>query len=138
MNKQEEAHGFGADQFVDTSAPGALAGEASSCDLVLSTVAADLPWLEYLNLLKPNGHLCLVGASPGELRVPIFPLIEAQKSIGGSAIGSNAELAAMLDFSAEHKISPLVESFSMKDANTAIARLRKNQLRYRAVLVNDR
>ena len=53
-------------------------------------------------------------------------------------IGSNAELAAMLDFSAEHKIAPLVECFPMKDANAAIARLRKNQLRYRAVVVNDR
>ena len=138
MNKQEEARSFGADRFVDTSALGALNGEASSCDFVLSTVSADLPWVEYLNLLKPNGHLCLVGASPGELRVLVFPLIEAQKSIGGSAIGSNAELAAMLDFSAEHKISPLVESFSMTDANAAMVRLRKNQLRYRAVLVNDR
>lgn len=137
-NKQVEARGFGADRFVDTSAPGALSGEASSCDFVLSTVSADLPWLDYLNLLKPNGHLCLLGASPGELRVPVFPLIEAQKSIGGSAIGSNAELAAMLDFSAEHQIAPLVECFSMQDANAAIARLRKNQLRYRAVLVNDR
>jgi len=137
-NKQAEACGFGADRFVDTSAAGALSAEASSCDFVLSTVAADLPWLDYLNLLKPNGHLGIVGASPGELRVPVFPLIEAQKSIGGSAVGSNAELAAMLDFSAEHKIAPLVECFAMRDANAAMARLRKNQLRYRAVLVNDR
>ncbi len=136
-NKQVEARGFGADRFVDTRVPGAFGAEASSCDFILSTVSADLPWPDYLDLLKPNGHLCIVGAAPGELRLPIFPLIEAQKSVGGSAIGSNSELAAMLKFSAEHKIAPLVESFPMKDANLALERLRKNQLRYRAVLVID-
>jgi len=136
-NKQVEARGFGADRFVDTRVPGAFGTEASSCDFILSTVSADLPWPDYLDLLKPNGHLCIVGAAPGELRLPIFPLIEAQKSVGGSAIGSNGELAAMLKFSAEHKIAPLVESFLMKDANLALERLRKNQLRYRAVLAID-
>lgn len=136
-NKQVEARGFGADRFVNTSVPGAFGAEASSCDFILSTVSADLTWPDYLDLLKPNGHLCIVGAAPGELRLRIFPLIEAQKSVGGSAIGSNGELAALLKFSAEHKIAPLVESFPMTDANLALERLRKNQLRYRAVLVLD-
>ncbi len=136
-NKQVEARGFGADRFVDTSVAGALGAEASSCDFILSTVSADLPWPDYLNLLKPNGHLCIVGAAPGELRLPIFPLIEAQKSVGGSAVGSNGEIAEMLQFAAAHEVVPRIEYFTLKDVNDALARLRANQMRYRAVLVID-
>jgi uncharacterized zinc-type alcohol dehydrogenase-like protein len=135
--KQDEAYGFGADRFVDSSASGALSGAASSCDMILTTVPVDLSWPEYLNLLKPNGHLCIVGASPGEVRVPAFALIDGQKSIGGSAVGSNGEIAEMLQFAAAHKIFPRIEAFALKDVNDALARLRQNQMRYRAVLVID-
>jgi uncharacterized zinc-type alcohol dehydrogenase-like protein len=136
-NKQDEAYGFGTDRFVDTSAAGALSAEASSCDFILTTGPVDLPWPEYLDLLKPNGHLCIVGASPGEVRAPAFALIDGQKSIGGSAVGSNGDIAEMLQFAAAHKITPRIEPFALKDVNGALARLRNNQMRYRAVLVMD-
>jgi uncharacterized zinc-type alcohol dehydrogenase-like protein len=42
----------------------------------------------------------------------------------------------MLDFSARHRIAPQVEIFPMRDANRALERLRNNEMRYRAVLVN--
>jgi uncharacterized zinc-type alcohol dehydrogenase-like protein len=135
--KQDEAYGFGADRFVDSSARGALSDAAGSCDMILTTVPVDLSWPEYLNLLKPNGHLCIVGASPGEVRVPAFALIDGQKSIGGSAVGSNGEVIDMLQFAAAHKIAPRIEAFALKDVNDALARLRQNQMRYRAVLVLD-
>lgn len=136
-HKQEEAYGFGADRFVESSAPGVLSAAAGSCDLILTTVPVDLPWVEYLNLLKPNGHLCIVGASPGEVRVPAFALIDGQKSVGGSAVGSNSAIAEMLQFAAAHKIVPRIERFALKNVNDALARLRQNQMRYRAVLVLD-
>ena len=135
--KRDEAYGFGADRFVDSGARGALSDAAGSCDMILTTAPVDLPWPEYLNLLKPNGHLCIVGASPGEVRVPAFALIDGQKSIGGSAVGSNGEIAEVLQFAAVHKIVPRIEPFALKDVNHALARLRANQMRYRAVLVLD-
>lgn len=45
--------------------------------------------------LKPYGALGIVGASPGEITVPVFDLLEGQKSIGGSAVGSNSEMKEM-------------------------------------------
>jgi uncharacterized zinc-type alcohol dehydrogenase-like protein len=135
--KHDEAVAFGADRFVDSSASGALSDAAGSCDMILTTVPVDLSWPEYLNLLKPNGHLCIVGASPGEVRVPAFALIDGQKSIGGSAVGSNGEIAEMLQFAAAHKIAPRIERFALKNVNDALTRLRENQVRYRAVLVLD-
>jgi alcohol/geraniol dehydrogenase (NADP+) len=79
----------------------------------------------------------IVGASPGELRVPVFGLLEGQKSIGGSAIGSNAEMRAMLEFAAAHAVQPMIEFYSMSAINDVLQRLRENRVRYRAVLVND-
>jgi uncharacterized zinc-type alcohol dehydrogenase-like protein len=61
-------------------------------------------------------------------------LIDGQKSISGSAVGSNGEIAAMLNFAAEHKIGPQIERFPLQRANDAIDRVRKNRVRYRAVL----
>lgn len=41
-------------------------------DFVLATVPVALPWAEYLNVLKANGELGIVGAAPGEISVPVF------------------------------------------------------------------
>ena len=40
----------------------------------------------------------------------------------------------MLQFSAEHGIRPVIERYSMAEINQALARLRSNRVRYRAVL----
>jgi uncharacterized zinc-type alcohol dehydrogenase-like protein len=69
------------------------------------------------NDLAFNGALGIVGASPGELRVPVCRLLEGQKSIGGSAIGSNAEMRAMLEFAAAHAVQPRIGSYSMSAIN---------------------
>jgi alcohol/geraniol dehydrogenase (NADP+) len=135
--KKNEACRFGADRFVDLSRAGSLASEKSTCDFVLSTVPVDLPWVEYLSILKANGALCIVGASPGLVSVPAVALLDGQKSIGGSAVGSNAEIKQMFHFSAKHAIIPTTEPYAMSDANQALERLRQNRVRYRAVLVNE-
>lgn len=136
-DKEDEARRFGADRFVTTSLSGALAGEHNTCDFILATVPVELPWAEYVNVLRPDGALCIVGASPGEINVPAFALVEGQKSIGGSAIGSNAELRSMLRFSAQHGIVPMTEIYPMSEVNEVIDRLKRNRVRYRAVLVNE-
>jgi alcohol/geraniol dehydrogenase (NADP+) len=88
-------------------------------------------------VIGENSRGRFIGAAPGELRVPVFGLLEGQKSIGGSAIGSNAEMRAMLEFAAAHAVQPMIESYSMSAINDVLQRLRENRVRYRAVLVND-
>jgi uncharacterized zinc-type alcohol dehydrogenase-like protein len=135
--KEKEARRFGANRFVDTSRSGPLASAKNTCDFVLATVPVDLPRAEYLNVLRPNGALRIVGASPGEVRVPVIALLDGQKSIGGSAVGSNAEIREMFRFSAKYAIMPMTEPYPMKEVNQALNRLRQNRVRYRAVLVNE-
>jgi uncharacterized zinc-type alcohol dehydrogenase-like protein len=42
----------------------------------------------------------------------------------------------MLDVASRHHIKALTERFPMAKANDAVAKVKKNQVRYRAVLTN--
>jgi uncharacterized zinc-type alcohol dehydrogenase-like protein len=135
--KEEDARAFGAHEVVDTGQEGALTARADSCDLLLCTVTADLPWNDYLGVLRRNGKLCLLGLPEHGVSVASVPLVFFQRSIVSSGIGSRLEIQKMLDFSARHDIRPRIELFPMREANAALDRLRRNEVRYRAVLAND-
>ncbi len=136
--KAGEAKQFGANEFVATGEARALSAYAGSCDFLLSTVTADLPWEEYLQVLRPGGKLCILGIPERDLQIPALPLILGQKSVVSSVIGSRSEMQTMLEFSARHGIRPQIELFPMHEVNRALERLRNNQMRYRAVLTNER
>lgn len=136
-DKEAEARAFGAHDFAATGVDGALAARAGSCDFLLYCATADLPWGEYLGVLRPAGKLCLVGFPASKtLDVSVIQLIFGQKSVLASGIGSRAEMQAMLDFSALHGIVPQVELYPMHEVNAVSERLRRNEVRYRAVLTN--
>jgi alcohol/geraniol dehydrogenase (NADP+) len=132
--KVDEAKRFGAHDFVSASAPGALQAHAGTCDLLLSTVSADIPWKDYLAVLKPGGKLAILGVPSHDVQFAALPLILARQSIVMSPVGSRSEIKAMLDFSARHRIVPQVEVFPMSEVNKVLERLGSNQMRYRAVL----
>jgi uncharacterized zinc-type alcohol dehydrogenase-like protein len=105
-------------------------------DLLISTVNARLDWISYLQVLRPNGVLCLVGTPPGVLQIPAGQLLTGQKAICGSDIGDRATVAEMLAFAAQHRVTPRLEVEHMSAVNAGIERLRKNEVRYRMVFEN--
>jgi uncharacterized zinc-type alcohol dehydrogenase-like protein len=135
-DKEAEARTLGAHHFVNTRDTGALKKVAGSFDLLLSTVSADQDWQAYVAALRPKGTLCIVGASPSPIQVQGFSLIGGQKAISGSPTGSPRDLFEMLDVAARHGVKAITERFTMAKANDAVARVKKNQVRYRAVLAN--
>ena len=135
-DKEAEAMEFGAHRFIPSSDPKELKYAALSLDFLISTVHADLDWPTYLNILKPNGKLCFVGAAPQPIPVPVMLLIMGQRSVCGSAIGSRDRIHEMLEFCAHHGIKPKTEHMSMADCNSAIDKVRANKTRYRMVLEN--
>ena len=134
--KEAEARKLGAHNFVNTRDTGALKKIAGSFDLLLSTVSADQDWQAYVAALRPKGMLCIVGASPSPMQIQAFPLIGQQKAISGSPTGSPRDLHEMLDVAARHGVKAITERFPMAKANDAVAKAKKNQVRYRAVLAN--
>jgi uncharacterized zinc-type alcohol dehydrogenase-like protein len=134
--KEAEALKLGAHNFVNTRDTGALKKVAGSFDLLLSTVSADQDWQAYVAALRPKGTLCVVGASPSPIQVSAFSLVLGQKAISGGNTGSPRDLFEMLDVAARHGVKATTERFAMAKANDAVARVKKNQVRYRAVLAN--
>jgi alcohol/geraniol dehydrogenase (NADP+) len=135
-DKEAEAKSLGAHQFVNTRDTGALKKVAGSFDFLLSTVSADQDWQGYVNALRPKGMMCVVGVPPSPIQVQASSLIGQQRAISGSPSGSPRDLHEMLDVAARHGVRAITERFAMGKANDAVAKVKKNQIRYRAVLTN--
>jgi len=134
--KEEEARAFGAHRFANTRESKAMKEVAGSLDFILSTINADQDWGVYVSALRPTGTLCFVGVPPSPVSLQAFPLIAGMRSISGSPIGSPHRLREMLDVAARHGVKAQTECFPMAKANEAIEKVKKNKVRYRAVLAN--
>jgi uncharacterized zinc-type alcohol dehydrogenase-like protein len=132
--KKDEALAMGAHHFASSTDPKDLRKQFGRFDLILSTVHARLDWTTYLQTLRANGSLCLLGIPPGVVGFPPSLLITGQRSITGSDIGGRAVIREMLRFVTRHKIVPQIQRMPMSEANAGLTRLRENQVRYRLVL----
>jgi uncharacterized zinc-type alcohol dehydrogenase-like protein len=134
--KEKEARSLGAHRFVNTRESRALKEVAGSLDFVLSTVNADQDWGVYVQSLRPTGTLCFVGVPPSPVSLHAFPLIAGMRAVTGSPIGSPSRIREMLDVAARHQVGAITQVFPMAKVNDALAKVKKNKVRYRAVLAN--
>ncbi len=134
--KEKEARGLGAHRFVNTRESRALKEVVGSLDFVINTANADQDWSVYIQTLRPTGTLCFVGVPPSPISMQAFPLIAGMRSITGSPIGSPHMIREMLDVAARHQVKAITQSFPMAKVNDALAKVKKNKVRYRAVLAN--
>ncbi len=132
--KAEDALRLGAHEVVFSRDAQAMAAHAGSFDFILDTVAADHDINAYLNLLRLDGNLTLVGAPPKPLALSSFALIFGNRSVSGSNIGGISETHEMLDFCGRHGITAEVEVITMQQVNTAWDRLQKADVKYRFVI----
>jgi uncharacterized zinc-type alcohol dehydrogenase-like protein len=129
--KVEDAKRLGADEVVISKNAGELAKHAGSFDFILDAVSADHDINAYINLLKRDGNLTLVGAPEKPLAVSAFGLIMGRRSLSGSPIGGIAETQEMLDFCGKHNITADVEVIPIQKINEAYERLLKSDVKYR-------
>ena len=134
LKKQEDGLRLGADRYFATSDPETFTELASSFDLIINTVSAEIDLNAYLGLLAVDGTMVNVGAPPTPLPVQVFSLIPSRRSFAGSAIGSIGETQEMLDFCAEHGIGAEIEVISADQVNEAWERVLKSDVRYRFVI----
>jgi len=133
--KVEDGKRLGADEVVISKNPDEMNAHAGSFDFILNTVAASHNLDPFINLLKRDGTLCLVGAPEHPHPSPsIMPLIFRRRSIAGSLIGGIAETQEMLDFCAERGIVSDIEPIAMDQIETAYARMLKGDVKYRFVI----
>ncbi|MEK7389495.1 MAG: NAD(P)-dependent alcohol dehydrogenase [Elusimicrobiota bacterium] len=129
--KRADAKRLGAHDFVLTSQAQEMSKNAGRLDLIIDTVSAPHDVNAALALLKTEGVLALVGASPTPLQVGPFALIVGRRQIAGSLVGGIAQTQEMLDFCAKKKVLADVEVIAARDINSAYERLLKSDVRYR-------
>jgi alcohol/geraniol dehydrogenase (NADP+) len=134
--KEEEARALGAHGFVNTRESRAVRDVAGKFDFILTTINADQDWNAYIQSLRPTGTLCFVGVPPSPVSVNAFPLVAGIRTITGSPIGSPHMLREMMEVAARHGVKAQTERFPMAKVNDAIDKVKKNKVRYRAVLAN--
>lgn len=108
--KTEDAKRLGADEVVVSKNPDEMKKHVNSFDFILNTVAAPHNLNAFLELLKRDGTLCLVGLPSAPHPSPsVEALILKRRSIAGSVIGGIKETQEMLDFCAQHNIVSDIE-----------------------------
>jgi uncharacterized zinc-type alcohol dehydrogenase-like protein len=133
-SKREDALKMGAHDFVVLSDEASFNERKRSFDLILNTVSADIDINRYLNLVKVDGTLVLIGLPIKPISIGAGTLIGGRRSLGGSMIGGIAELQEMLEFCGEHGIVSDVEVISADYINQAYERTVASDVKYRFVI----
>ena len=134
-SKVEDAKRLGAHEVVISRDPEQMAQHTNSFDFILNTVAAQHDLNPFLNLLRRDGTLTLVGAPEHDHPSPqVFNLIMKRRRLAGSLIGGIAETQEMLDFCGQHGITSDIELIPMQQINQAYERMLKSDVKYRFVV----
>ena len=132
--KEADAKRLGADHFYVTSNPETFTKLAGTFDLIINTVSHDIDWNAYLELVKVDGAMVMVGVPEKPVPVSSFSMIMGRRSLAGSLIGGIKETQEMLDFCAEHKIVCDIETIPASKINEVYERVLKSDVRYRFVI----
>jgi uncharacterized zinc-type alcohol dehydrogenase-like protein len=132
--KLKEARSVGYEAVLDSEKDD-MAAQKMTFDFVLSTIPEPHNPNPYMEMLKRDGTLVIVGAL-GPLALPTNNQEVAfhRKRMAGSLIGSIAETQEVLDFCAEHGIGPEIEVIKIDEINDAFKRVKDGDVRFRYVI----
>ena len=131
--KVEDARALGAGDVAISTDQEQMKRYQSSLDFILDTISGVHDLNAYIRLLKNAATLCMLGI-PESLALQPMSLIARRKVLAGSNIGGLRETQEMLDFCAKHGIGADIELVALKNINTALDRLRRNDVKYRFVI----
>jgi len=130
-SKKDDALRLGADEVVLSKNADEMNKHAGSFDFILDAVAAPHDINAFINMLRRDGNITMVGAPETPLPVAVFGLLFRRRSFSGSLIGGIAETQEMLDFCGKHNITADVEVIPIQKINEAYERLVKSDVKYR-------
>jgi uncharacterized zinc-type alcohol dehydrogenase-like protein len=134
-DKVEEAKQQGAHHVIVSTDDAQMEAAAASFDFILDTVPVPHDLNPYINALKRDGTLIIVGLlGPVEPVLHTFPVVLGRRRIAGSLIGGLPETQEMLDFCAEHGITCDIEMLDIRNINAAYDRMQRSDVRYRFVI----
>ncbi|HUO99007.1 MAG TPA: NAD(P)-dependent alcohol dehydrogenase [Rhizomicrobium sp.] len=132
--KRDDAFRLGADTFFAVSDPGTFPRLANYFDLIVCTLGVGVDWNKYLQLLKLDATMAVVGAPENMVPVSAMPLLGMRRNLAGSMIGGIRETQEMLDFCGAHNIAADIETIPIQKVNEAFDRIVQSDVRYRFVI----
>ena len=132
--KGEDAKTLGADEILISTDSNQMAKQAGEFDFILNTIPVDHEVAPYLDLLKVDGTMCVVGAVEPLNQVNAAQLMFGRKKLAGSLIGGISQTQEMLNFCGQHSIVSEVELIRMDQIQEAFQRLVKSDVKYRFVI----
>jgi uncharacterized zinc-type alcohol dehydrogenase-like protein len=133
-HKTTDARKLGADEVIVSTDQSAMQNYGGAFDFILDTVSAAHDLNAYLQMLKLNGTMTLVGAPPKPSELVSFNLIVRRRQLAGSSIGGIRQTQEMLDFCASKGITADIELIQIQQINEAYERLLKSDVKYRFVI----
>lgn len=133
-NKKQDGLKFGAKAVVLSSDKAAMKKQMGRLDIIINTVSAKISLTDYLNLLKREGTMVMLGVSPESLNLESHALIMQRRNLAGSLIGGLKETQEMLAFCAKHNITSDIELIPIQKINEAYEKAIKSQVKYRFVI----
>ncbi|MGJ9421651.1 NAD(P)-dependent alcohol dehydrogenase [Aeromicrobium sp. CF3.5] len=134
LSKQEDGKKFGADHYYATAEKETFKQLRGRFDLIVNTVAANLPVDRYLGMLRLDGTMVNVGIPDSPDSFHAFSLAGMRRSMSGSKIGGIRETQEMLDFCAEHQLGAEIETIGADEVTEAYDRVVNSDVRYRFVI----
>lgn len=133
-NKIADGLRLGAHEVVVSKNAAEMRKHLNSFDFILDAVSAEHDLNAYIDLLKRDGTLTMVGAPEQPLSIAVFGLLMKRRQVAGTAIGGSLETQEMLDFCADHNITADIELIPIQEINQAHERLLKSDVKYRFVI----
>ena len=133
-NKASDARRLGADEVLISKNEDDMKKHKASFDFLLNTVPVGHDINPYLELLKRDSTMVMVGAIEPLEKMHGGNLIMGRKRVAGSLIGGIKETQEMLDFCGQHNIVSDVEMIDIKEINNAYQRVQDSDVKYRFVI----
>ncbi|WP_104108289.1 NAD(P)-dependent alcohol dehydrogenase [Nocardioides sp. 616] len=132
-DKRDDAHRLGADDLIDSTDGEQMAAARDTFDVVIDTISAAHDLAPYLKLVAMDGTLSVVGHL-GPVTLETTDLLIGRKRLSSAGSGGRRATAEMLQFCADNGVAADIEVLPSSQVNTALDRLRRNDVRYRFVL----
>jgi len=111
-----------------------LIAMAGSFDLCVDS-AAGSGWSGICELLKPAGRLVFFGATRGAPQIPMRKIFFKQLDLRGTSMGSPRDFQAMLDFTQEKNLRPVIDAvFPLENVEAALQRIEQGSQTGKIVL----
>ena len=132
--KGQDAKKLGANEVLLSTDEQAMTAATGTFDFLLNTIPVGHDIDPYMNLLKVDATMVIVGAVEALTKANGIPFIFRRRSLAGSLIGGLPETQEMLDFCGEHNITCDIEEINIESVNQAYDRTVAGDIKYRFVI----